>query len=267
MNETTCEKTGRSYAQFFRASCLVVVPTLNDEETIAAVVQELQGQGFGNIRVIDSGSSDATVKRARAAGADTFELAPFGFGQACRHGLENLPRGTVWILFCNADGSDELEDIGLLISAAEYADLVIGSRKIFGHKTSTIVRRFGNRLVSKMIEYRWGFRFNDFGSLRLIRRDALEIMDMRYHSLEWNVVMQIRALEAAPKVTEVPVRSRTRSLAGWTLRESIGSAVCVSYGVLQAAARLVFGAGPREVAKSLQPMAAGVAVHGVTKNT
>jgi glycosyltransferase involved in cell wall biosynthesis len=266
VNETSCEKSGRSYARFFRASCLVVIPTLNDEETIGAVVKDLQGQGFENIRVIDGGSSDATVQRARSAGADTFELAQCGFGQACRHGLENLRRGTVWILFCNADGTDELEDIGLLISAAEYADLVIGSRKIFGQKTSTIIRRFGNRLVSKMIQYRWGFRFSDFGSLRLIRRDALETMDMRYHSLEWNVVMQIRALEAGLKVTEVPVRSRTRSSAVWTLRENIGSAVCVGYAVLQAAARLVFGIGPREIASSLQPMG-GVAVRAVTKNT
>ena len=51
-------------------SCLVVIPALNEEETVTNVVGELSRRGFSRIRVIDNGSTDATASRARAAGAE-----------------------------------------------------------------------------------------------------------------------------------------------------------------------------------------------------
>ena len=54
----------------FHDSCLVVIPTLNEEATIAGVVRKLRQCGFYRIRVIDNGSTDATADRARSAGAD-----------------------------------------------------------------------------------------------------------------------------------------------------------------------------------------------------
>jgi glycosyltransferase involved in cell wall biosynthesis len=233
----------RTHAEALRDSCLVVIPALNEEATIADVVRKLRQLGFERIRVIDNGSSDATAQRARAAGADLLREPQCGYGQACRRGLENIPRGIAWILFCDADGSDDLNGVDLMIAAAKHADLVLGNRFATkaGREAMTRVQRFGNQLVSKLIERGWGSRFDDFGPLRLIRCQALDDIDMRERGFGWNVVMQIRALEAGLRIKEVPVRYRPRQGGRSKISGSVFGAVCAGFGILQAIVRLYFG--------------------------
>ena len=226
----------------FHDSCLVVIPALNEEETVANVVAELWRRGFSRIRVIDNGSADATASRARATGAEVLTEPRCGYGQACRRGLSNIPRGIAWILFCDADGSDDLNDVEVMIEAAREADLVLGNRFATksGRKAMTHIQRLGNRLVSKLIEYGWGFRFADFGPLRLIRREALDDIDMRERGFGWNVVMQIRAIEAGLKIREVPVGYRPRQGGKSKISGNLLAAVCAGFGILQAVARVYF---------------------------
>ncbi len=240
----------RTHVDAVRQSCLVVVPALNEAETIADVVLNLRAHGLERIRVIDNGSADATAVRARAAGAEVLNEPRCGYGQACRRGLENIPRGIAWILFCDADGSDDLNDVDLMIATAagEDADLVIGNRFATknGREAMTRIQRFGNRLVSKLIERGWRFRFADFGPLRLIRRHALETIDMRDRGFGWNVIMQIRAVEAGLKIREVAVGYRPRQGGRSKISGNCFAAVCAGFGILQAVARLYFA--PRRAA-------------------
>jgi glycosyltransferase involved in cell wall biosynthesis len=225
----------------FHDSCLVVIPALNEEATIATVVEGLRRRGFRRIRVIDNGSSDATASRAVSAGADVLTEARCGYGRACLRGLTKLPRGVAWILFCDADGSDNLDDVDSMIDAARQgADLVLSNRYVTksGREAMTFIQRLGNRLVSRLVEYGWGFRFADFGPLRLIRRQALEDINMRERGFGWNVVMQIRALEAGLKIWEVPVRYRPRQGGKSKISGNLFAAVCAGFGILQAVARL-----------------------------
>ncbi len=233
----------RTHAEALRDSCLVVIPALNEEATIADVVRNLRRQGLHRVRVIDNGSSDATAQHAYAAGAEVLQEPRCGYGQACRRGLANVPRGVAWILFCDGDGSDNLDDLDLMIAAAKDVDLVLGNRFATktGREAMTRLQRFGNRLVSKLIEHGWGSRFADFGPLRLIRRCALETIDMRERAFGWNVVMQIRALEAGLRIREVPVRYRQRQGGRSKISGNVFGAVCAGLGILQAMARLYFG--------------------------
>ena len=218
------------------------MPALNEEATVADVVRDLQRQGLSRIRVIDNGSADATAERARAAGAEVLREPHCGYGRACRRGLTRIPRRIAWILFCDADGSDNQDDLDLMIAAADDADFVLGNRFATktGREAMTSVQRFGNRLVSKLIEHGWGFRFADFGPLRLIRRQALDDIDMRERGFGWNVIMQIRALEAGLKIREVPVRYRPRQGGSSKISGNIVGAICAGFGILQAVARLYF---------------------------
>jgi rSAM/selenodomain-associated transferase 2 len=84
-----------------RISLSVVVPALNEAETIAGLVAALAGSPLvQEIIVADGGSSDGTVEIATAAGARAVE-AP------CGRGIQ-LARGAVeahgeWLLFLHAD--------------------------------------------------------------------------------------------------------------------------------------------------------------------
>src|SRR5260370_23487630 len=102
--------------------------------------------------------SDPTALHAYAAGSEVLQEPRCGYGQACRRGLANVPRGVAWILFCDGDGSDDLDDLDLMIAAAKDVDLVLGNRFATktGREAMTRLQRFGNRLVRKLIEYGLG---------------------------------------------------------------------------------------------------------------
>eukprot|EP01034_Spumella_vulgaris_P000493 gene493-659_t len=100
-------------------SIQVIIPALNEEATIGAVVAALRAQGLGRIRVVDNGSTDGTAAVAGLAGAAVLREPVPGYGRACWRGYRELGAEVRWVLFCDADGSDDLKDVTRLLAAAE----------------------------------------------------------------------------------------------------------------------------------------------------
>ena len=71
-----------------RPRVALVIPTLNEEAAIGGVLAGVPRGAVDDIIVVDSGSSDRTVERARAAGARVVSLRERGYGRACRAGAE-----------------------------------------------------------------------------------------------------------------------------------------------------------------------------------
>jgi glycosyltransferase involved in cell wall biosynthesis len=218
----------------------VIIPVLNEEGAIAAIIQTLQSYGFSKIRVVDNGSIDASAARAQAAGAEVIHEPRKGYGQACWRGLQHLPETCKWILFCDGDGSDDLRDLDKFLAAAEQADFILGNRRATapGRVAMTLIQNFGNGLATQLIRLGWGYRYQDLGPLRLIRREALEQIDMGDRGFGWTVEMQARAVELDLKICEIPVgyrrRQGGRSKISGTLRGSIqaGSIILGTLGTL-----------------------------------
>src|SRR5258708_13383964 len=61
---------------------VVVIPTLDEEQSIAEVVRSIPRAIVSRVIVADGGSRDATAARAKAAGADVID-AGRGYGRAC----------------------------------------------------------------------------------------------------------------------------------------------------------------------------------------
>ena len=246
MNAVSAEPRNlRPHSDSVRASCLVVIPALNKQETIVGVVNDLRRRGFQRIRVIDNGSTDRTAEYARAAGAEVHNEPHCGYGRACQRGLSNIPRGIAWILFCDGDGSDDFDDVDLMIETAERgADLILTNRFATksGREAMTLMQRFGNQLIVRLNQLGWKFRFTDFGPLRLIRRESLDDIAMRERGFGWNVVMQIRAVEAGLTIAQVPARYRPRQGGRSKISGNLLAAVCAGIGMLPGLARLYFGA-------------------------
>lgn len=190
----------------------VIIPALNEAETIADVVQALQKQGLQRIRVVDNGSCDRTAGVAEAAGATVIHEPHQGYGQACWLGYQDLPDDITWILFCDGDGSDDLTQLPALWQAAATADFVLTNRRntAAARANLTWVQNFGNGLATRLIQLGWGFRYQDLGPLRLIRRDALEQMQMCDRNFGWTVEMQVKAVEMGLQIREIPVGYRPR---------------------------------------------------------
>ena len=186
---------------------LVIIPMLNEAATIAGVVENLQRHGITRIRAVDNGSTDSSAEEAKKAGAEVVFEPIAGYGQACWRGLQNLPPDIDWILFCDGDGSDDLNCLPGFFRSRDRYDLILGDRRATatGKAALTPVQNFGNGLASRLISLGWGYRYGDLGPLRLIKRAALEAIAMEDRGFGWTVEMQVKAIKDGLNICEVPV--------------------------------------------------------------
>ena len=191
---------------------LVIIPVLNEEASIGGVIKNLQHQGLQHIRIVDNGSSDRSGEIAIAQGATVVREPKPGYGQACWRGLQDLPPHIEWILFCDGDGSDDLSQLPLFFQAANQADFVLGNRRADAVSRSklTPAQNFGNALAVTLINWGWGYKYNDLGPMRLIRCSALEGISMADRAFGWTVEMQVRAVEEKLRIMEIPSPYRDR---------------------------------------------------------
>ncbi|TFC44942.1 glycosyltransferase family 2 protein [Cryobacterium sp. TMT1-21] len=110
---------------------LIVMPALNEEESVAAVVDEVYSKLPGiSVLVVDDGSTDRTAERARLAGATVISL-PFnlGVGGAMRVGFKYaLAHDFQNVVQVDSDGQHDPSGVAMLVDALDSADVVVGAR-------------------------------------------------------------------------------------------------------------------------------------------
>ncbi|MET3769690.1 glycosyltransferase involved in cell wall biosynthesis [Marisediminicola sp. UYEF4] len=110
---------------------LIVMPAFNEEASVGDVVREVFAKLPGaNVLVVDDGSSDATTRVARDAGALVATL-PFnlGVGGAMRTGFRfALDQGYTNVVQLDSDGQHDPASIPRLLDGLADADLVLGAR-------------------------------------------------------------------------------------------------------------------------------------------
>jgi len=105
---------------------VVVIPTLDEEASIGAVVRAIPGDLVGRVIVADGGSADATAVRARDAGALVID-AGRGYGRACLSGTAAADGADI-VVFMDGDGADDPASMAALVEPirAGRFDFVIG---------------------------------------------------------------------------------------------------------------------------------------------
>src|SRR5215208_3311962 len=106
----------------------LVIPTLNEQDSIEQVVRSIPRDVVDRIIVADSGSSDATRQRAMQAGADVIDVGP-GYGRACLTAAEAGTNADI-LVFMDGDGADDPQSNRALVDPIRSGsyDFVIGSR-------------------------------------------------------------------------------------------------------------------------------------------
>lgn len=196
-------------------SVCVIIPALNEEETIADVVGKVPREIAGEIIVVDNGSNDRTAERAREAGARVVAEPRRGYGRACAAGVRALGPDCQIVVFLDGDGSDCPELMDRLVQPIENGryDFVIGSRTRGERESGSLnfQQVFAGRIAGLLIRLRYGVRYTDMCPFRAIRRDALADLGMREATYGWNLEMQMRAARAGLRIMEVPVDHRRRA--------------------------------------------------------
>ena len=217
----------------------VVIPALNEERAIARVLADVP-DWVDDIVVADNGSSDGTADAARVAGARVVTEARRGYGAACQAGLRELADVDI-VVFLDGDYSDSPEEMGLLVDpiARGDAEFVIGSRTrgVSLEGALTPQQRFGNWFACRLMRTLFA-SYTDLGPFRAITSPGLERLGMTDRAYGWTVEMQVRALAARLRVSEVPVSYRPRigaSKISGTVKGSILAATAI-LGVIARAA-------------------------------
>ena len=227
-------RTTAAPAEARRLRVAVIIPTLNEEEPIGSVVGAVPRDLVDEIVVADSGSTDRTVERARAAGARVVETER-GYGRACAAGFA-AARDCDILVFLDGDGSDRPELIPTLAAPilSDAYDFVIGSRTRGEREPGSmslhqVLAGYGAGALTRML---YGVAYSDMCAFRAIRREALERLCMREMTYGWNLEMQMKAARAGLRILEVPIAHRRR----------IGGASKVSgsvFGTIKASARII----------------------------
>lgn len=211
-------------------SIAIVIPALNEEESLRSLLPELRGQ---QVIVVDNGSSDATAEVARAAGALVVDEPQRGYGRACWRGFQKaVELGSEIIVFMDGDGSDNPADLPQMLApiVAGRAELAIGSR-VGKHAEQGAVppqARLGNWIVSRLLNLMYSVNLHDIGSFRAIQASMLATLQMQEMTFGWPVEMLLKAARAGYRIEEIDLRYRRRtagrSKVGGTLPGSLKAA-------------------------------------------
>lgn len=188
-------------------SVSLVIPAKNEARNIGWVLERVPAS-VSEILLVDGESTDGTPEIARAAhrAVRVVEQGRPGKGAALRAGFR-AARGDV-IVMLDADGSMSPHEIDryLYFLAAGY-DLVRGSRFVGGGGSVdfTPVRRWGNRLLTGVVNVLYGTGFSDlcYGYCAFHRRH-LDALALESDGFEIETEILINAVRAGLRVAEVP---------------------------------------------------------------
>ena len=196
------------------ARVAVVIPTWNEGDAIGPVVAEVLREGVGQVIVSDGDSTDGTAAAARAAGATVLD-AGRGYGRACALGAAAAKPECNLIAFMDGDGADRADQLPALVQpiADGRHDFTIASRTRGEREPGSMNwhQVLAGAVAGRLIGALYGVHYTDMCAFRVIRRDALQALDMREMTYGWNIEMQMKAARARLRILELPVPYRCRA--------------------------------------------------------
>ena len=214
----------------------VIIPALNEAESLPVVLAELPWGMLHRVIVVDNGSQDHTAEVAARGGALVVHEPRRGYGAACMAGVKAAPEDDV-LIFLDADGSFDAKEIPLLTGPITrgQAGLVLGSRLAGVREPGSMPLHgvVGNRLVARIIGRIAGVPLTDLGPFRAITWRTLAGLQMEERTYGWPSEMIVKAAQRGIPIREVPVRYRQRhggrSKVSGTWRGTLGA----SYRILR----------------------------------
>lgn len=200
----------------------VVIPTLNEQGNIGAVIREVKkvlSSYAYEIIVVDSHSKDRTARIAKELGARVIEAGP-GKGAALKKGLM-AAKGSI-LISMDADLSHTPIELKLLIAGIETGyDICMGSRFITGGGSLDMppFRLLGNKIFISLVNLIFHTNYTDLCyGYRSFRRSVLSKLNLREKGFGIEAEISIDAKKKHLKVLEVPSMEKKRERGEGKLR-------------------------------------------------
>ena len=201
------------------ATTLVIIPTYNEAENVASIVGRVRSSvPAAHILVVDDASPDGTgsladqlavsdsavhvLHRTDKTGLGAAYLE--GFGWALSHGYTQLVQ-------LDADGSHRPEQLASLLTAAETADVVLGSRWVPGgaienwpwhRRALSRGGSFYSRILLRLPQRDATGGYRVYSARALSRMDLSSVDSLGYC---FQIEMLLHAVRADLRVVEVPI--------------------------------------------------------------
>jgi glycosyltransferase involved in cell wall biosynthesis len=214
----------------------VIIPALNEQESLAQAIAEVPGALVQRVIVVDNGSTDRTAEVARAAGATVVREDRRGYGYACAAGVAAVQDDLDVLVFMDGDGSDDASQMSSLVEPIDrgQADLVLGSRVLGSAGRGALLphQRLGNALTTTLVRLLYGRRLTDLPPFKAIRSSVLAGLGMREMTYGWTVEMIVKCARHGHRILEVPVAARARSGGRSKVSGTIKGTILAAYYLL-----------------------------------
>jgi dolichol-phosphate mannosyltransferase len=215
---------------------MVCLPTYNERENLEPMLRALEGVlgPDDRVLVIDDDSPDGTGELADRLAAELGFVDVLhrpekeGLGPAYLAGFRlALDAGAELIVEIDCDFSHDPLDLPRLLTAADEADVVLGSRYVSGGGIENwgLLRRAisaGGSLYARVL---LGVPVRDLtGGFKVFRRPVLEAIPLdrvRSRGYAFQIELTYRALRRGFRVEEVPIRFADRAVGGSKMSRAI----------------------------------------------
>jgi dolichol-phosphate mannosyltransferase len=213
---------GKKRSTFTSGACirpLTIIPTYNERENLPRLVPALLSKEPAlEVLVVDDASPDGTGDIAESLARETGRVrvlhrkGKLGLGTAYVAGFEYaLHHGYDPVVQMDADFSHRPEDMPRLLRAAQFADVVIGSRNIRGGQVEnwSLLRRYVSKGGSLCTRSLLGLPIRDCTSgFKCFRREVLKTIDfesIESHGYAFQVEMNYLCHRIGFCIVEVPI--------------------------------------------------------------
>ncbi len=191
-----------------RTSTSLLIFTRNEIDGLRSIFNLIPFESVDESIAIDGHSTDGTVEFLQSKNIKVVSQTKLGRGNAAIEGVTHCS-GEI-VVFLSADGNENPADIPKLIGVMRDSDIAVASRFMKGASSDDSddpirIRKFGNRLVTALVNLLWGAHVTDStNGLRAIRRTSWEklAIDSPYHETEFQVT--IRAAKLGMRISEIP---------------------------------------------------------------
>ena len=193
--------------KFSKDEVCILIPTLNEGQTIGPVVREFKALGYNNILVMDGKSTDSTVRNAREAGATVKTQSGKGKGNAITEAFEIIEQP--YILMLDGDGTYSARDAEKMLTPLFLGfDQVIGDRLINAEEGSfSRLNLFGNHMLNLLFKIAHSRDLHDILSgYRAFSRLAVQQMHLTETGFEIETEMSVEAVRNGQRIMVVPIK-------------------------------------------------------------
>jgi dolichol-phosphate mannosyltransferase len=190
-----------------RHQITIVLPALNEEESIGRLIDEIKTARYDKILVVDGYSKDQTVKVAEEHGA--LVLMQHGHGKAGALVTAFHAVASPFIVVLDADGSYDPNDLDKFLPLLNDYDFVKGERVKSGNMSS--LHKFGNGVITRTFNLLFGTTIGDICSgIYLLRREKVTALTFEKHPLTIEQELAAQMVLSSSRITSVPVNYRKR---------------------------------------------------------